>query len=68
MATSLSGSMIALVLLAALLHASWNALPKSGADRFRAIVLMSLASGAVALPFVFVLPFPFAASWPALLI
>lgn len=43
------------VLLAAILHASWNAIIKSGEDKFAAISLMSLGMGLVslvALPFV----------------
>jgi drug/metabolite transporter (DMT)-like permease len=63
-----SFALIALVLFAAILHAAWNALLKSGADRFRAMVIMSVASGLVPLPMLLVLPAPDAASWPAILI
>jgi drug/metabolite transporter (DMT)-like permease len=55
-----------LVLLAALLHASWNALVKSGNDKFLDTVLLTawaaILAGA-ALPF---LPIPAVASWPFL--
>ncbi len=57
----------ALVLLAALLHASWNALVKAGNDR---LVVLTIANGIGVLislsiaPFV---PLPLAASWPFLL-
>lgn len=57
-------AVIALVLCAALLHASWNALLKSGADRLRAITLMTLASGVAALPMAIALPLPAPAAWP----
>jgi len=55
---------LALVLGAALLHATWNALLRSGADRLWSISLMCLVSAAVALPFAFILPAPAMASWP----
>ncbi len=57
-------AVIALVLCAALLHASWNALLKSGSDRLRAITLMTLASGVAALPMAIALPLPAPAAWP----
>ena len=56
----------ALVLVAALLHASWNALVKAGDDR---LVVLAMANGVGVLislltaPFV---PLPLAASWPFL--
>ena len=59
---------IALVLLAALLHASWNALLKGGEDRFWSITIMGAATAlscAVLLPF---FPLPHAASWTCILI
>lgn len=61
-------TVIALVLCAALMHASWNALLKSDGDRLRAITLMSVASGVVCLPILPFLPLPAAAAWPSLLI
>ncbi len=57
-----------LVVFAALLHACWNALLKSGTDRFRAMVVMTTASGLVSVPALAVLPAPAVASWPAILI
>lgn len=59
-------SVLAMVLLAALLHASWNALIKVGDEKQLVMALMALGSGLislVALPFV---PMPAAASWPYL--
>ena len=64
----MSPAIVALVLCAAVMHATWNAMLKSGGDRLRAVTLMSLASGAAALPFLPVLPLPAAAAWPALLL
>lgn len=54
----------ALVLVGALLHASWNAMVKAGDDRLIALAAVFLSSGLaglVALPFV---PVPAAAAWP----
>ena len=57
----------ALVLFAALLHASWNALLKGGADRLWSMTIMGVATflaGVILAPF---LPFPQPASWPYML-
>jgi uncharacterized membrane protein len=54
---------IMLVLLAAILHASWNAMLKSGADRLRTMVIMNVTCAVVAgaiIPFV---PAPDSESW-----
>lgn len=56
----------ALVLAAAVMHASWNALVKSGADKIAMLALVIFFSGLpalLALPF---LPLPAPASWPFL--
>ncbi len=58
------GSVVAAVLLAALLHASWNALVKSGRDTCLTTVMVAAGAGFVSC---FALPFvepPLAASWP----
>jgi multidrug transporter EmrE-like cation transporter len=55
---------IALVLGAAVLHAGWNAALRSHLDRLQGITVMSMTSALLALPFVFLLPLPDAASWP----
>ena len=52
------------VLGAALLHASWNALLKSGADPLYDTALVALSGSLVALPLVLVLAPPEPASWP----
>lgn len=61
--TSIPPLVIALVLGSALLHATWNVLLRSGADRLWAITVMSLVSGAVAAVAVFLVPVPAPASW-----
>lgn len=57
----------ALVLLAAVLHASWNALLHGNTDRFLSMAWMSLAIVAVAVVVILVLPLPAAAAWPYIL-
>ena len=52
------------VLLAALLHASWNAMLKGGSDVLFDTGAIIVGSSVVALPFLFFLPLPDAASWP----
>lgn len=55
-----------LVLCAAFLHASWNAILRSSADRLLTVTIMSIATTAVAIPFALSLPLPTAASGPYL--
>lgn len=62
-----STSVVFLALFAAVLHASWNAFLRSGADRFWTMTVMSLAMTVVALPVAVVLPLPVAAAWPYLI-
>ena len=52
------------VLLAALLHASWNAMIKGGSDVLLDTATIVAGAGVVALPFLFVVPPPAPASWP----
>jgi drug/metabolite transporter (DMT)-like permease len=52
------------VLLAALLHASWNAMIKGGGDVLLDTAAIVAGAGLVALPFLLVVPVPDAASWP----
>ena len=62
----MSGLVVAVVLFAALLHASWNAIVKSGKDTFLTSVLVSVGAALISLA---VLPFvhaPAPASWPYL--
>lgn len=58
---------IALVLLAAALHASWNALLKSGGDPFVRLAVVNVVSGLCALPVLPLLTTPAPASWPYLI-
>lgn len=61
-------SVFAVVLASALLHASWNALLKTGLDRFVSAFLIQLGAGVLAL---FALPWvelPVAGAWPWMLL
>lgn len=61
----MTAAVFSAVLIAAALHAGWNAIVKSGThDRYLAISLVSIACGAVALPMLPFARFPNAASWP----
>ena len=60
----MDGSVVSIVLFAALLHASWNALVKAGPDKYLTTLLVACGAGLVSLP---LLPFfatPLPASWP----
>ncbi len=61
-------AVIALVLAAALLHASWNALLKSSHDRLASLSLMTLGAGIGAIPLILWRPLPDAASWFCILL
>ena len=52
------------VLLAALLHASWNAMIKGGGDVLHDTAGIVVGTALIGLPFVFILPVPPAAAWP----
>lgn len=52
-----------LVLLSAVLHASWNALLKSGGDRLRSITVMAVSAGLASAMWAVFLPAPHVASW-----
>lgn len=56
-----------IVLAAAALHATWNALIKSGQDKFIETVLLVIGAGVVAGIALLFAPRPAAASWPFLL-
>jgi drug/metabolite transporter (DMT)-like permease len=58
---------VGLVLFAALLHASWNAMAKSGGAPQFSIASYRLISAICCLPLLFFFPLPLAASWPMLL-
>ena len=52
------------VLLAALLHASWNAMIKGGSDVLLDTATIVAGAGLIGLPFLLVVPLPAPASWP----
>jgi drug/metabolite transporter (DMT)-like permease len=52
------------VLLAALLHASWNAMIKGGGDVLHDTAGIIVGAMLIGLPFMFVVPVPSAAAWP----
>ena len=58
---------VGLVLLAAVLHASWNAMAKSGGRPQFSIASYRLISAVCCVPLIFLFPLPLAASWPMLL-
>jgi drug/metabolite transporter (DMT)-like permease len=55
------------VLLAAMMHAGWNAVVKVGLDRFSSILLVALVQSGIALLLLPLFPVPAAVSWPWLL-
>ena len=55
-----------LVLLAALLHATWNAFVRANADRLSMVGYISLGSAIAVLPFVPFVPLPTREVWPIL--
>ncbi|MGB7589292.1 MAG: hypothetical protein WBM00_11345, partial [Solirubrobacterales bacterium] len=57
-------AVVGLVLCAAVMHAGWNALLRSGTDRMWSLTVMSLAMTVVAIPAALLLPLPTSASWP----
>lgn len=55
-----------LVLAAAVMHASWNALIKAGRDKVVMQCLLMFFAGVPCLPFLFFIPLPAPAAWPFL--
>ncbi|MCH7882663.1 MAG: EamA family transporter [Proteobacteria bacterium] len=60
--------LIGLVLFAALLHASWNAMVKSGGTPEFSIASYQLIGALVCLPLLLLVPLPSAESWPMILL
>lgn len=60
----MSASLFGVVLLAAALHATWNAIVKSGGDTLLTTVLVTTGAALIALIVLPVLPPPSRASWP----
>ena len=61
---TLTWGVVALVLVGALLHASWNAMVKSSTDKALDTALIHLLGSVITLPMVAVLGWPPAAAWP----
>ena len=59
----MSPTAIALTLLAAMLHATWNALLRSSRDRLWSVTIMSFATTLAAVPLALLLPAPLTQSW-----
>ena len=59
---------VGLVLFAALLHASWNAMAKAGGTPQFSIASYRLVNAIWCLPLLFFFPLPLAESWPMLLV
>lgn len=64
---TLTWPIVAAVLCAALLHASWNALIKSGGDKAADTALITVAGAVVAFPFMLWVGLPNWGAWPYLL-
>jgi drug/metabolite transporter (DMT)-like permease len=64
----MSATVIMLALSAAALHAAWNAVLRTGADRLRTVTVMSFAMTLVALPLALILPLPASPAWPYLIL
>lgn len=60
----MSAIVVALALFAAVLHATWNAFLRNGADRLWTVTVMSISSTVVAFPTIFILPLPPTEAWP----
>ena len=63
----MSPVVFAVVLAAAVLHASWNALVKSGGDPYLRLAIVNLTHTVAVLPLLPLVPLPDAAAWPWLL-
>ena len=59
-------AVVGLVLCAAILHATWNAMLRGRADQLWSVTVMSFAATALAIPGVLLLSLPASASWPYL--
>jgi len=63
----MSPPLVILILCAAAMHATWNALMRSSEDRLASISMMSIFSAAVAALFCVLLPPLSAPAWPFVL-
>ncbi|TIO19737.1 MAG: EamA family transporter, partial [Mesorhizobium sp.] len=60
----MNATVVGLALSAAILHASWNAFLRTGADRLWTVTVMSFSSTAAAIVLALFHPLPAAAAWP----
>jgi len=60
----MDGAVVTVVLFAALLHATWNALVKAGPDKYLTTLLVACGAGLVSLPLLPLVSAPLPASWP----
>jgi len=60
----LSSAVFAAVLFAALLHASWNAVVRTGASKMTSMLMVSIGGGAIGLVVALSRPLPAAEIWP----
>ena len=65
---ALEPGVMAIVLLAAVLHASWNAIVKVGSDRLITMTLVIGTHGLISLPILPFVPIPAAEAWPWLML
>jgi drug/metabolite transporter (DMT)-like permease len=59
----MSPLVISLALFAAILHATWNAFLRTGADRLWTVTIMSFSSTVIAAPLLFYYPLPASSAW-----
>lgn len=64
----MSPIVIGLLLASALIHAIWNAIVRSGEDRFGSLAIICLVGAIAALPFAIALGPPATPSWPYLIL
>lgn len=63
----MSNTVLAAILLSALLHASWNAVVRASSDKLLASLHVVCGAAILGVPLLWLLPVPAAASWPWLL-
>jgi drug/metabolite transporter (DMT)-like permease len=61
-------AIVGLTLFAAVLHATWNAVLRSGTDRLWSMTIMSFATTAAAIPLALLLPLPLTSCWGYLVV
>jgi drug/metabolite transporter (DMT)-like permease len=64
----MSATVIGLALSAAILHATWNAFLRNGADRFWTVTVMSFSSLIAGAVLAMLFPFPASTAWPCIVL